>query len=720
MRGISSWDRRAQAAGRLKMLRTGGWLCGLVLFCGCAGTLSAGTVSPRRLLELVDLGNPVISPDGRWVAFQTEQASVERNTVDTTWYVQPLDGHLPPRRVSDGGVPLREYISGVVLPSPAVWSPDGHWIYYRARIDGRVSVWRAAADGTGAGAVTWDPADVRSFALGADGRRLKYAVGATREEVINAEEAEYARGIHIDRTVNAGAGLFRSSLVDGLPTTQRFVDDWFGAGPLLAKQPDRWKEVDLVTMATHDLPASGAPARTLEATDLAGGLPTPTKLAAHPDDGRVAMVVPGETEAGQLGSRETSLAFLPNRRSSPPKHCVDPLCQGRHISDIRWRPSSDELLFTSTDYGQGRAQSIHAWNVVTGAVRPVVLSEGLVSGSQRYWDVPCALSSDALVCVAAEADRPPRLEAIDLVSGQRRVLFEPNKGLELDIANTAPATLIRWKDEQGREFTGYLYEARHRTSVNPPPLFVTFYTCYGFLRGGVGDEWPLVSLAEAGISALCINAIPESREDFVVRADQGRAGVESAVASLGKAGRIDPNRVGMGGLSYGAEVTMWTLANSKVLTAASISSVSSTPSYYLFNSLSAAFRSKVMQLWQLGTPEETPDAWKRNSPAYQLDRISSPILFQLPEQEYRMTLEYMYPLIRRHQGDAYVFPDEPHIKFQPRHKLAVYERNVDWFRFWLQGYEESAPEKVGQYRIWKEMKANDAKDRTSTVATKSS
>ncbi|WCE06217.1 Atxe2 family lasso peptide isopeptidase [Pseudoxanthomonas sp. JBR18] len=666
-------------------------------------TSHAAVVSPRRLLEVIDLGNPVISPDGRQVAFRAEQASVERNTVDTTWYVQSLDGRRPPHRISDGGAPLREFISGVVLPSPAVWSPDGHWVYYRALIDGRISVWRAAADGTGAREVTKDPADVRRFVLASDGGTLRYAVGATREEVTRAEESEYARGVHIDKTINAGAGLFRSSLAGGRPATQRFVDDWFGAGPLLFEYADQWREVNLRTMTTRDVPASGTPPRAMQPSDVAvTGLPTPSKIAVNPGDGRIAVMLPPQPD-DQAEDSEPRLALLPNRRSSQAIPCTDPLCMKARISDIRWRPGSDELLFTSINYRNGRAQEIHAWNVVTGAVRAVVLADGLVSGSQRYWDVPCATSYDALVCVAAEADRPPRLESIDLTAGERSVLFAPNKGLELDIASTAPARLIRWHDGQGREFTGYLYEARRLGPGAPPPLFVTFYTCYGFLRGGVGDEWPLASLAEMGIAALCINAIPDSSKDFAVRVDQGRAAVESAVAFLAKEGRIDGNRVGMGGLSYGAEVTMWTLANSKAITAASISSVSSSPSYYLFNSLSEAFRTKVMELWQLGTPEETPNAWRQNSPAYQLDRIHAPILFQLPEQEYRMTLEYLYPLIRRHQGDAYVFPDEPHIKFQPRHKLAVYERNLDWFRFWLQGYEDPTPEKFDQYRAWEEL-----------------
>lgn len=89
---------------------------------------------------------------------------------------------------------------------------------------------------------------------------------------------------------------------------------------------------------------------------------------------------------------------------------------------------------------------------------------------------------------------------------------------------------------------------------------------------------------------------------------------------------------------------------------------------------------------------------------YQLDRIRALFLFQMPEREYRMTLDYALPLMRRHQADIYVFSGETHVNYRPRHKPAVYERNVRWFRFWLQGYEDSRAGKSTQYRIWHEMK----------------
>jgi dipeptidyl aminopeptidase/acylaminoacyl peptidase len=690
-----------------------------VLGMAVVGPLHAETISPRRLLEVTDLGNPAISPDGRYVAFRSERASVARNTYDSTWYVQGLDGKAPPLRVADGGVPLFQYVNGTVLPSPAEWSPDGKWIYYRANFNGRISVWRAATDGSGAHVVTSDPADVRDFVLSGDGRKLMYSVGAPRKAVIAAEESEYDHGVRIDDTVNIEDQLFRQSVLNGQPTTIRYliipgVDGWTAFGSLLAQVPDRWKAVDLETMTIRDLPASRYPTHWLSPADLSPELPAaPVKvgnglrpqryqIVRNPDDERIALLLLGH--AGKRLNRHVELAMLTDQHASHPIYCTADLCRHKKIMGIQWRPGSDEVLFTVDDYDKGHAQSIYGWNVVTGKVRLIVLSHGLVSGSQRYWDIPCAASFDTLVCVAAEADHPPRLEAIDVKSGHRRVLFAPNKGLDADIAATAPAKLIRWKDALGREFTGQLFEAKGVSADHPPPLFVNFYDCYGFLRGGVGDEQPLATLAEDGISALCINAPPEVYPDAAANYDQGRTAVESIVKRLSAEGRIDQISVGMGGLSYGSEVTLWTLAHSDVVSAASVSGVSSTPTYYLFNSLRSSFRSTFREEYQLGAPDETPERWKERSPAYQLDKIKVPILFQLPGKEFRDTLDYAIPLMRRRQADMYVFPYETHVKYQPRHKLAVYERNVDWFRFWLQGYEDPSPEKAGQYRIWREMK----------------
>ncbi|MGN6790179.1 MAG: Atxe2 family lasso peptide isopeptidase [Rhodanobacteraceae bacterium] len=673
-----------------------------------AAIAPALAVSPRQLVEIADFSSPVVSPDGTHVAFRVSRASIERNTYDTVWYIQRMDGSSPPRRVGDGGVPLRDS-AGIPVPATAVWSQDGHWIYYRAHLDGCIDVWRAATDGNSADRVTDGDADVRDFVLSDDGTVLKYSIGPTHVEVTAAEQAEYDRGIRVDRSTPLGQPLFRSGYTEGRLATQR-LGLMFNRVDLTADVPDRWKAINLASGAVRDLASSEKPPASLAASDLVKQVHHIWKLARDRKSGRIALL----TRIAETTDRpRISLAMLPTQGARRLVTCKVAACTGKAISSVQWRPDSDEVIFTVTPYDNGFAQSVYRWNVKTDAVHLIATSTGLFGGEKRWEPGTCGASSEALACVTANANRPPRLERIDLQTGERQILFDPNKALAQDLSKV-PAQLLRWTDAQGRTFTGQLYPA-HRVNNTLPPLFVTYYRCIGFVRGGSGDEWPLVTMAEQGISTLCINA-PSFSTTAEERYELGQAAVESAVERLASEGRIDKTKIGMGGLSFGSEVTMWTLIHSDVVTAASMASPTTSPMYYLLGSnIGEPFLSMLRTNWQLSAPNETPAQWQQISPTLNLGKISAPILMQFPEQEYMFGLDYAIPLMRSLRADVYVFPNEPHNKFQPRHKLAVYERNLDWFRFWLQGYEAPDPAKRMQYAHWQKMKkASSAQPEKST------
>jgi dipeptidyl aminopeptidase/acylaminoacyl peptidase len=683
------------------------WVLGMwlgVAACGQAGE----AISPRRLIEVVDISGPVASPDGRYVAFRTEQASVERNTYDSVWYVQAMDGKTPAHRVGEGGAPLRSS-AGLSLPAHAVWSPDGQWIYYRAFMDGKVAVWRASADGSSAKPITIDPADVRDFSLGANGEALDYSVGATRAEVMAAEQSEYERGIHVDSSVPIGQGsLFRSGNVGGRLATQRLdvKGDGFARVPLLSDVPGHWRAVDLATGKTRDLAASEVPSPQTIAPALPKGQSKPWRFALDPANHRIALLTRVGDQGDLVRKPGVELSVLLGKNSQRHIRCQAELCVGKAISGVQWNPNSEEVIFTVTDPAEGMAQSIFRWNVKNGQVMPVARSAGLLNGGERYGleDAGCGLSSTALACVVAEANRPPRVEKIDLETGDRRLLFDPNAALAADVSAAPPVQLLRWRDASGQLFTGQFYAARP-TGDRPPPLFVAYYLCPGFLRSGYGGEWPLATFAEHGISALCIN-YGTFGFNAVERYDQGLSAVKSAVDLLASSGKIDRTRVGMGELSYGTEITVWTAFNSDLLAAASITGATLSRSMYLHGSLKGKeFKSRAHKVWQLGSPDETPEQWKRIGLEFNLNKIKAPVLMQVPEQEYVWLLDSAVPLMLDHKADLYVFPEAPHFKFQPKQLLAVNERNVDWFRFWLQDYEDSDPEKNGQYAVWREMKA---------------
>jgi len=44
------------------------------------------------------------------------------------------------------------------------------------------------------------------------------------------------------------------------------------------------------------------------------------------------------------------------------------------------------------------------------------------------------------------------------------------------------------------------------------------------------------------------------------------------------------------------------------------------------------------------------------------------------------------------------------VRNQPRHRFEIYERNLDWFLFWLKAQERLGAAKQEQYLRWRKMR----------------
>lgn len=632
-----------------------------------------------QIVEVTDISGLSASPDGRRVAFRTERASIDDNSYVLRWHVtDPERGSI--LAVAGGGQPI--YADpGIVQVERAFWSPDGQHFLFRALLDGAVGIWNAAADGRGARPAVIEDADAEALRLSEDGQALLFELGPTRDEIRRAEEREYHSGILVDRHVDLAQNIFRGGSVNGRMASQRLIGPWFTRAGLLWDSPRRLRRLDLRTMQTVDV-------RPL----------APSRAAASRSSSLTARALNGDSAV----AAETDGIFrLEVHRSSggQPLICTALACRAPRIDALAWRPGRDEIVFTVRD--AHNSQSLHLWSVRDGTVRLIAAGEGLLSGG-RDARAPCAITPESAVCVAASAASPPRLERIDLDSGGRSLLFDPNASLR---AREWPATeRMSWSSSDGQAFTGILL--RPRSHAGRLPLLINYYRCEGFLRGGVGDELPFMPLVGANIAVLCINAAPFRGPHRAVSTYQtALEGVRSAIDRLAERGVVGPSRVGMGGLSFGSEVTMWVAMRSNLLAAASIASIQLEPAYYWFNAVRGRDHPDVIRdSWGLGPPDETQTEWRLVSPALNAGRIRVPLLLQLPEQEARYVVElYARLTTSATPAELYVFPDEAHIKIQPRHKLAVYRRNYDWFRFWLTGHVDPDPAAERQYRRWNEL-----------------
>ena len=649
----------------------------------CLAIPGASESAPREappsipeVIQVVEITALSASPDGSAVAFRTEQARLDSNSHLLTWYAAGVELGMVVE-IGGGGEPIYSE-PGIIAAEVPIWSPDGRFIFYRALAEDAIGVWRAQVDGSGARLVFRDDSDVE--AMRSEGGAATLVLGPTREAVRTAERHEYLEGILVDESVPLNQNLFRGGFVNGRLASQRLTGPWFTRVGLLWDAPRRQRCLDL---------------RTLEV-----GVPRPAPPPAAPSELGVDPGLTLRSPGGDLvrAVRENGETRVEMTRASggAPVRCSAPVCRERIVA-LAWRPGTEQIVLTARDRHAGH--SLHLWEPDSGEVRMVLRSDGFLSGS-RDGQAPCAVTRTSAICISASAVSPPRLDRIDLDTGGRVTLFDPNSGLRE--ARMPAIERLEWSTPEGEEFAGILLLPQD-SGGGRLPLFLNYYSCGGFLSGGVGDELPFLALAGSGMAVACINAPSYSGdEDFLGRYDRALRAVRSLVEVLDGRELIDPRLVGMAGLSFGSEATMWTLFHSDLLAAAAIASSQIEPAYYWVNAVRGRNQPEVLRrFWGLGSPEETPEAWRRHSAALNVDRITAPLLMQLPEQEARNVIE-LYARLSRSPTPAelYVFPDAAHIKVQPRHRLAAHQRYLDWFRYWLQGHSDADPAKADQYRRW--------------------
>jgi hypothetical protein len=97
--------------------------------------------------------------------------------------------------------------------------------------------------------------------------------------------------------------------------------------------------------------------------------------------------------------------------------------------------------------------------------------------------------------------------------------------------------------------------------------------------------------------------------------------------------------------------------------------------------------------------------WLGFAPAFNGNRVHAPVLMEYSPEEALYGLE-MLAVLRRNgvPAEFVVYPKDGHVFVQPEHRYRSMERNIDWFRFWLQDQEDPDSSKQAQYARWREMR----------------
>jgi dipeptidyl aminopeptidase/acylaminoacyl peptidase len=317
--------------------------------------------------------------------------------------------------------------------------------------------------------------------------------------------------------------------------------------------------------------------------------------------------------------------------------------------------------------------------------------------------------------VAQSFTRPPEIAILETETGSLTTLTKLNPAFEQ--VSLLPGIEKRWRNRFGHESKGFLILPADRASSKRIPLIVIHYAFSN--RFTAQAQWmtsyPVQHLAAAGIAVLLHNYPRElgwTPGDFEGAAHSQAynplASMEAAVEGLVRENQIDAERMGIAGWSFGAWLTEMAITQSKLFRVASAGEggLNNAGQYWVTGSASMQ---KYLDAFFGGPPfGEAYANYKKLAPALNADRVSTPLLREYGSDVGVQSLEFYMALRRLGKPvEQFVYPGAPHIFDLPSHRRASLERNLDWFRFWLQDFEDTDPRKSQQYERWRAMREND-------------
>jgi dipeptidyl aminopeptidase/acylaminoacyl peptidase len=370
--------------------------------------------------------------------------------------------------------------------------------------------------------------------------------------------------------------------------------------------------------------------------------------------------------------------------------CVADECSGRMLG--AWTIGAEVIFRRMVGHGDGLT-ALYAWNWSRNTVRVIRQADEELFG--------CGRARDRLVCLQESALQPRQVVSINVVTGALSALYDPNP--QWRAFDLTRVELIEVVDAYGNESFAHLVFPTNYVRGRRYPVVIVQYRSRGFLRGGVGGEYPIHPLAARGYFVLSVDrpewrgaeAQAPYRELFLRTELDGsenhmkQSALEAMLAELDRRGLSDTRRIGITGLSDGAETVYWAITRSDLFAAAVVSTPPTDATAWTLGAES--FRRSMIEEGFEGPWPEMPGPWaawwSTNATALHAEAIETPLLMNLPESEAMMG----FPLATRlselgRPFDLYVYPEAYHVKWRPQQILSAQNRAMD-----SRGYTTHSP-----------------------------
>ncbi|MDP9078571.1 MAG: S9 family peptidase [Bacteroidota bacterium] len=631
------------------------------------------TFKPADFLKIKTLSEPRVSPDDKWVVYSLSKVYTAKDARVSHLWMQSL--------VNDESIELTH---GSDSANNARWSPDGKYLTFLSSRNSKngAQIWLLDRRGGEAKKLTDIRGDLNDYSWSPDSKQLLLTIQDPESKT--KEEPKNPLPIRIDRyhykqdiegyLVHQYTHLYLFNVeekkLDTLTkgNTDEKMVEWSPDGTLVAfvsnrtADPERNDNDDIFTVEAkpggsivkltswsgHDLSPKWSPDGKFIAY-----LRSTSDVTYTMYDQDVLCIM------GADGSNSTALTLQVDRPVTVPTWSKDSKSLAFLVSDDR------RVYLASYDIVTKKINTVNSGKYVISNVVPLMANKWVVELSTPY--------------------RPIELYTVD--GGKLQQLTHHQDWL--DSLKLAHVEGFNSKSKDGTSVSGLIYTQDSTHSKKLP--FVLY------IHGGPvwQDEYSFdeerQTLACAGYAVAAVNYRGSYGRGLnyikAINADWGNKEVKDllgAVDELTKRGIADPDHLGIGGWSYGAILTDYTIATDTRFKAGIAGAGSA-----LQTSMYGSDEYVLQYENELGPPWKSQDKWiKLSYPFFHADKIKTPVMFMSGLKDFNVPTagsEQMYMALKSQNipTELILYPNTFHEITVPSYQVDRLTRYVAWYNKFL-------------------------------------